>query len=47
MMLFQSETQAGVEVDVPGLVLEVVLNVAVIVEVVTQGGLDIDAEILG
>ena len=45
--LFYGEAQTSVEVDVPGLVLEVILNVAAVVEIVAGGRLDINAEILG
>ena len=43
-VLLQCEAQPGIQVDVPRLVLEVVLDVVAVVEVVAGGRLDIDAQ---
>ena len=45
-LLLNGEAQAGVEVDVPGLVLEVVIDAATVIEVVTGGRLNVDAQFL-
>lgn len=47
LVLFKGEAQACVEVDVPGLILEIVLYVAAVIEIVAGCWLNINAEILG
>ena len=42
----QAESQAGVEIDIPGLVLEVVEHGAAVIVVVTDCRLNVDAETL-
>ena len=45
--LFHGQAQAGVEIDVPGLLLIVVGDITTIIEIVAGSRLNIDAEITG